>query len=153
MSYNHRTAASAAFMLSGLLLAGCAQMPAQTSADATLAQKNLQETTHLLHKQHQLDLATDAVANKLDHVQHVINQRIRNHEPLIQKKPMLKSIRVTLPNAPCQTQIVRPGESLSGIATRYHVTLAQLQRWNGITNPNLVRIGQKLQVTACHKKG
>ena len=152
MSYNRRTAASAVFVLSATFLAGCAQMPAQTRADAELAQQNLHETTSLLHKQHELDLATAAVANKLDRVQHTINQRIRNNEPLIQKKSMVDSVEVTLPNAPCQTQIVRPGESLSEIATRYHVTLAQLQRWNGIINPNLDRIGQKLQVTACHKK-
>ncbi|AEK59648.1 conserved hypothetical protein (plasmid) [Acidithiobacillus caldus SM-1] len=145
-------AATAVLVLSGVLLAGCAQMPERT-ANSTLAQQNLREASQLLRKQHELDLATDAVANKLDRVQHIINRRIRDHQPLIHRDKMTHSVNVILPDTPCQTQVVHPGDTLSSLAAKYQVTVADLMRWNGITNPNLVRIGQKLQVTACHKKG
>ena len=41
---------------------------------------------------------------------------------------------------------VKPGETLSGIADRYGVSVDALQRWNGIENPNLVLVGQRIVV-------
>lgn len=40
----------------------------------------------------------------------------------------------------------QPGDSLSEIAARNGVTVEQLQRWNGIENPDLVQAGQILVV-------
>lgn len=42
------------------------------------------------------------------------------------------------------THVVKPGESLSSIATRYGTTVSAVARANGITNPNYVAIGQVL---------
>lgn len=44
------------------------------------------------------------------------------------------------------THIVRPGESLSSIAARYGVTVGAIARYNGISNINLLRVGQSLQI-------
>lgn len=41
------------------------------------------------------------------------------------------------------------GDTLSGIAARFGVTVAQLCSWNNISNPNLIYVGQRLIV----KKG
>ena len=41
---------------------------------------------------------------------------------------------------------VKPGETLSGIAARYGVSVDGLQRWNRIENPDLVLAGQKIVV-------
>ncbi|MXW73539.1 MAG: AAA family ATPase [Chromatiales bacterium] len=41
---------------------------------------------------------------------------------------------------------VEPGETLSEIAARYGVSVEALQRWNGIENPDLVRVGQRIVV-------
>ena len=41
---------------------------------------------------------------------------------------------------------VKPGDTLSGIAARYGVGVDDLQRWNGIENPDLVLVGQKIVV-------
>jgi LysM repeat protein len=41
--------------------------------------------------------------------------------------------------------IVASGQSLSGIAQRYGVTVAQLREWNGLTS-DAIRIGQRLRV-------
>ena len=41
---------------------------------------------------------------------------------------------------------VKPGETLSGIAARYGVSVDTLQRWNRIENPDLVLVGQRIVV-------
>ena len=41
---------------------------------------------------------------------------------------------------------VKPGETLSGIAARHGVGVDDLQRWNGIEDPDLVLAGQKIIV-------
>lgn len=40
---------------------------------------------------------------------------------------------------------VRSGETLSGIAARYHVRASQIQRWNGLRSSR-IRIGQRLRL-------
>ena len=41
---------------------------------------------------------------------------------------------------------VASGDVLSGIAPRFGVTVAQIQQWNDIKNPNVIRAGQKLSI-------
>ncbi|MDE0112288.1 MAG: NERD domain-containing protein [Albidovulum sp.] len=41
---------------------------------------------------------------------------------------------------------VQPGETLSGIAARYGVSVDSLQRWNSIEDPDLVLVGQRIVV-------
>ena len=38
------------------------------------------------------------------------------------------------------------GDVPSGIAPRFGVTVAPIQQWNDIKNPNLIRVGQKLTI-------
>ena len=38
------------------------------------------------------------------------------------------------------------GDVLSGIAARFGVTVSELQQWNGIRNPDLISIGQRLTI-------
>ena len=45
-----------------------------------------------------------------------------------------------------RTHTVKKGDTLGGIARRYHVTVKQLMRWNNIRNANALRIGQRLRV-------
>ncbi len=44
--------------------------------------------------------------------------------------------------------IVQSGDSLSAIATRYNVRLSELQKWNDISQPSLIYVGQKIYVVA-----
>jgi putative chitinase len=44
--------------------------------------------------------------------------------------------------------VVKSGETLTGIAARYGVTIAALQEANGIKDPNLINAGQKLVIPA-----
>ena len=44
------------------------------------------------------------------------------------------------------THVVARGETLSGIAARYGVSSADVQRWNGVSNASHIQVGQKLTV-------
>lgn len=43
--------------------------------------------------------------------------------------------------------VVRRGENLTVLARRYDTSIRQLQRWNGIGNRNLIKVGQRLRVS------
>lgn len=45
-----------------------------------------------------------------------------------------------------RVHIVRSGETLTGIARRYQVGVQQLASYNGITNLNRIRVGQRLRI-------
>jgi LysM repeat protein len=47
---------------------------------------------------------------------------------------------------PSQTYTVVAGDSLSGIAARFGTTTFNLMTLNGITNANLIRVGQVLKL-------
>ncbi len=52
----------------------------------------------------------------------------------------------SVPAVPAGTHVVRQGETLLGIARQYGVTLPDLVRWNGLTDPNQIQVGQTLRV-------
>jgi len=60
----------------------------------------------------------------------------------------------TLPPAPTKTPVsggttytVQPGDTLYSIARRYDMTVDELMRLNGITDPGALRVGQKLTIS------
>jgi LysM repeat protein len=50
------------------------------------------------------------------------------------------------PGQPGRTHVVQPGENLFRISLQYGVTLDALMRANGISNPNLIYVGQVLRI-------
>lgn len=52
------------------------------------------------------------------------------------------------PKAPAKsaTYTVQRGDTLSAIAARYHSSVSAIARANGIANPNLIHVGQKLTI-------
>jgi LysM repeat protein len=60
--------------------------------------------------------------------------------------------RLTIPgsSSPATTgsglYVVQSGDTLSAIAVRYQTTVQQLVQMNGLTNPNLIAVGQRLAV-------
>jgi murein DD-endopeptidase MepM/ murein hydrolase activator NlpD len=47
-----------------------------------------------------------------------------------------------------QTYVVKTGDTLTSIAAHFHTTVELLQKWNNIPNPNIIKVGQKLLVSA-----
>ena len=41
---------------------------------------------------------------------------------------------------------VAQGDVLSGIALRFNVSVQEIQQWNGIKNPDVISIGQRLTI-------
>ena len=50
------------------------------------------------------------------------------------------------PSGGCITYVVRPGDTLSSIARRYGTSAAAIAQANNLSNPNLIRVGQRLIV-------
>ena len=50
-------------------------------------------------------------------------------------------------STPTGSYTVKSGDTLSGIATRHGVTVAQLKQWNGLTSNN-IKVGQKLKLNS-----
>lgn len=44
--------------------------------------------------------------------------------------------------------VVKSGDTLSGIAARYKTTYQKLAAYNGISNPNVISVGQKIKIPA-----
>ena len=47
--------------------------------------------------------------------------------------------------------IVKPGETLSSIATYYNVSLESIIKYNGINDPDSLKAGQKLIIPNIHR--
>src|SRR6185436_3798081 len=63
----------------------------------------------------------------------------------ITPSPTLSNIQKLTPEADGNYyHIVQSGETLSGIADRYDIPLAELMAWNGLTSTSIIRPGQKL---------
>lgn len=45
-----------------------------------------------------------------------------------------------------RTYVVKKGDTLTAIATLYNTTVRDLVSLNGIKNPNIIRVGQVLQI-------
>lgn len=43
--------------------------------------------------------------------------------------------------------IVEPGDTLGGIAAKYDLALDDLVRWNAIGDPDLITVGQKIELS------
>lgn len=59
-------------------------------------------------------------------------------------KPVASSVSPTVPNI----YTVQSGDTLSGIAVKFGLTVNELMQKNGISNPNIIYAGQKLSIAA-----
>ena len=45
------------------------------------------------------------------------------------------------------SHVVEAGETLTGIAEKYQLNVQDLVRWNNIENPDVITVGQKIQLS------
>lgn len=65
----------------------------------------------------------------------------------------LAQVAAAAPAGADSAYVVRPGDTLGGIAARYGVSTTALARANGITNPNRIYIGQRLTIPGAGGSG
>ncbi len=61
--------------------------------------------------------------------------------------PQQQQTQATSTSTVSQTYTVKSGDTLSAIASRYGTTVAALAAKNGISNPNLIKVGQRLIIS------
>jgi membrane-bound lytic murein transglycosylase D len=67
-------------------------------------------------------------------------------EPVAKTSSSSSGSSDTSSSSTASTHKVRSGETLVSIAERYHVSLSDLQKWNGIGNASHIEVGQVLKV-------
>jgi lipoprotein NlpD len=73
----------------------------------------------------------------------VVERTVPPPRPAAAPKPAEKPVEV-----PTRSHTVKRGETLVGIALQYGLDYRELAAWNGVTNPNLLAVGQVLQLQA-----
>lgn len=112
------------------------------------------ETLRMLNPQYKQDIipaTTKCYALILP--QQYVSQYIAN-EPEIRSKDSLylkeylnpANLEKKLQERTTTYHVVKRGETLGSIARRYHVTVKQIMTWNGIRNPNKLKLGQRLRI-------
>ncbi|MBO0994632.1 GH25 family lysozyme [Bacillus sp. SD088] len=69
------------------------------------------------------------------------------HDFLPKKNSNATKKPVTKPESMTHTYTVKAGDTLSEIAVKYGTTVKKLAELNGIKNPNLIQVGQKIQLS------
>ncbi len=100
------------------------------------------ETLGQICRRYRLDKLTLLKANDLRKGKLVAGQRLR--VPVQRTEYRIVDASHPPRDGELVVHRVRPGETLGGIARRYHVTVAQLAGWNNILDPNRVRAGTRL---------
>jgi LysM repeat protein len=66
--------------------------------------------------------------------------------PIAPRSPTATATSTPTPTATPQVHVVVKGETLSGIAAQYGVTVAAIQDANGITDTSLIFVGERLVI-------
>lgn len=89
---------------------------------------------------------------KLDPIKDIVRHYDITHKncpaPWVKNRQAFEDFkkRVKLKMNAGDVYVVQKGDTLSRIAKKYNTTVDELQKLNGISNPNLIRVGQKLRV-------
>lgn len=67
--------------------------------------------------------------------------------------PVVPTFPPDVPSTGNSVYVVQPGDTLFRIAARYNTTITTIAQLNGITNVNLIRIGQRLVISSATSGG
>ncbi len=118
-----------------VLLFSAVVVPA-TSADGTIIHVvRSGETLYSIANRYGVNMYRIAEVNRLTNMNAIyVGQRL-----------VIPTGSAPAPACPVYHRVAR-GENLTRIAARYRVTVAQVQQWNRITNPNRIYVGQVLTI-------
>jgi LysM repeat protein len=105
-------------------------------------ESKLQQSLQNQSKEMELKRSTDLA--KMDQKLNIILEEVSKENERILND--LRSIKQIPSQGADGFHVVQSGESLSRIASRYGVTPSEVAKANGITNPNSIRVGQKLKI-------
>ena len=77
-----------------------------------------------------------------------VGQKLKVPDGPSRKYKKRSSRNVAKASGPGKYHVVRKGETLSEIAERYGVGLSKVRRWNGLGRRSMIRIGQRIRVSA-----
>jgi LysM repeat protein len=98
----------------------------------------------LQNQSKEMELKRSADLAKMDQKLNIILEEVSKENERILND--LRSIKQSPSQGGDGFHVVQAGESLSRIASRYGVTPSEVAQANGITNPNSIRVGQKLKI-------
>jgi LysM repeat protein len=85
-------------------------------------------------------------ASALIHVGQALVIPVKLAAPATSTPTITPVIPPTSAPPPTTTYIVQPGDTLFRLAARFNTTATTLAQLNGITNPNIIRVGQRLVI-------
>ena len=112
------------------------------------------ETLRLLNPQYKLDIIPATTRSyTLVLPQRNVSQYIAHEQEILAKDSMYLKEYINPANIEKKRQersgtvyVVKKGDTLGHIARKYHVTVAQIMRWNKLKSANKLRIGQRLRI-------
>jgi murein DD-endopeptidase MepM/ murein hydrolase activator NlpD len=129
----------------------------------SLAELRSEETTNLSQATIGLEQATTAETAPQNNASNTVTEQsptlVDGNKPSLgsrlkaavastsQTAPTPATIKVAAPSNPVAYE-VKPGDTLAAIASRYNISISELIRANNLSNPNQLRISQKLIIPA-----
>lgn len=106
------------------------------------------------YKQYALTLPVENICEYLEHEQEILaKDSLYLKEYIVQANLEAKRKETPQPKSTPKYHTVTKGDTLGSIARKYGVTVKQLVSWNNLSNPDALKLGQKLKVGNTTSKG
>jgi len=112
--------------------------------DARPTPKPSRPSTHTVRRGENLTMIANKYGMSVDQIRRA--NGLRSSKILVGQKLKLSGSGSGSSGSSTRVHVVRRGESLGSIATRYGVSVSSLQRANGIRNASHIVVGQKIKV-------
>lgn len=105
--------------------------------------KDLENATSILDASNSVLTKFECPANQGETVQ---KARASYGQKYYDKYFSKSTTHIVKPSPVSKVYIVRSGDTLSGIASKFDMTYQELAKYNNISNPNMISVGQKIEI-------
>lgn len=105
--------------------------------------KDLESATAILDASNSVLTKFECPANQSDAVKVT---RAGYGQKYYDKYVTKNTTQIVKPSPVSKVYVVRSGDTLSGIASKFGITYQELAKYNNISNPNMISVGQKIKV-------